>query len=199
MADRGWVSLVWPIPSSKTITQRFGANYNHYKGMGWKIGHSGLDIRTKTSTFPSGIGTPIVAVRGGTIRYAGWHFYANGEKTGYGIAIEIDHTDGTRTLYGHLSKVHVKKGQKVSAGERIADGGNTGNSSGPHLHFELWKPPFNTNGVWGRIDPTPYIEDIDFGGFGKRSLDDPEADDIHFERSLDDAICNCGVPYIPEE
>lgn len=199
MADRGWIPLVWPVPSSKVITQGFGENFASYqRSGGWKIGHSGLDIRTRTDFYPSGIGTPIVAARGGTVNHAGEHFYANGTPTGYGLAVILDHADGTKTLYAHNSRVHVAKGDKVTAGQRIADAGATGNVTGPHLHFELWKPPFNEAGVWGRVDPTAMMEEILFtGGFGTRSLDDEEP--IHHERGLEDvAECYC-PPFVPEE
>ncbi|MBA3533336.1 MAG: M23 family metallopeptidase [Ardenticatenales bacterium] len=195
MADIGWVSLVWPIPLCKVITQGFGERPDYYAQFQWKIGHSGLDIRTRTDGYPSGIGTPIVAARGGTVRHAGEHFYPDGRATGYGIAIELRHTDGSRTLYAHLSKVRVQKGESVLAGQHIGDGGQTGNADGPHLHFELWVPPFTEQGVWGRRDPTAYIEEVTFGGVGIRSLEPEEP--IHQERSLDDATCTC-PPFIPE-
>ncbi len=203
MADRGWVSLVWPVPSSKAITQQFGANYNSYAKMGWKIGHSGLDIRTRTNSVPSGIGTRIVAARGGRVNHAGEHFYPNGSPTGYGIAVIIDHADGSKTLYAHNSRVYVRQGQTVTAGQHIADSGNSGNSTGPHLHFELWRPPFDVDGFWGRVDPTLFIEEIIFErAFGTRSLDDsqaaPEEDMIYIERGLEDSTCHC-PPFVPTE
>lgn len=56
MADRGWISLVWPVPSSKTITQTFGENFDYYHTkFGWLIGHSALDLRTKTTSFRAGL------------------------------------------------------------------------------------------------------------------------------------------------
>lgn len=199
MAHRGWVSLVWPVPSSKVITQPFGANYNVYANLGWTIGHSGLDIRTRTKSVPNGIGTPIVAARGGVVNHAGEHFYPNGTPTGYGRTVIIDHPDGTKTLYAHNSRLYVRQGQAVRAGQHIADSGNSGNSTGPHLHFELWQTPFNVDGVWGRVDPTPLIEDIIFeSGFSVRSLDDGDGSEeeiIHFERGLHDTTCAC-PPFV---
>lgn len=76
------------------------------------------------------IGTAVVASNAGTVVHAGW-------ASGYGYAVYIDHADGRQTRYGHLSKVLVKAGQTVSQGERIALSGNTGRSTGPHLHFEI--------------------------------------------------------------
>lgn len=196
MADIGWVSLVWPVPSSKVITQDFGERPDYYARFQWTIGHSGLDIRTRTAAFPSGIGTPIVAAKGGTVRHAGEHRYANGNPTGYGIAIELDHPDGSRTLYAHLSGLQVSQGDRVMAGQSIGMGGATGNVSGPHLHFELWVPPFTQPGIWGRRNPTPYLEEIVFGGSGVRALGEPDAS-IEKERGLEDPTCFC-PPFIPE-
>jgi murein DD-endopeptidase MepM/ murein hydrolase activator NlpD len=205
MADRGWISLVWPVPSSKTITQAFGADFETYKRkFGWLIGHSGLDIRTRTSIFPGGIGTPIVAAQGGEIIHAGDH----PEK--YGITVIIKHPDNTCTLYGHCSETLVRVGNKVQAGQYIARSGNTGEfTSAPHLHFELWDLSLKkVNGVWGRVDPTPFMEDIRFtGGFGDRDIEGagvpdheigPEGDlPIHEGHNLEDGTCGC-APFIPD-
>ena len=85
--------------------------------------HKGQDWATP-------VGTPIYASSGGTVTKAGW-------GSGYGYVVYIDHTDGRQTRYAHLSKVLVKVGQTVKQGEKIALSGNTGISSGPHLHFEM--------------------------------------------------------------
>ena len=85
--------------------------------------HKGLDWATPT-------GTPVYASCGGTVVKAGW-------AGGYGYAVYINHEDGRQTRYAHLSKVQVKAGQTVKQGERIALSGNTGASTGPHLHFEI--------------------------------------------------------------
>jgi murein DD-endopeptidase MepM/ murein hydrolase activator NlpD len=66
----------------------------------------------------------------GTVVEAGW-------ENGYGLMVKVQHEFGVSTVYGHLSKIRVKVGQKVSRGELIADSGNTGRSTGPHLHYEI--------------------------------------------------------------
>ena len=76
------------------------------------------------------IGTAVMASSGGTVTRAGW-------GSGYGYVVYIQHADGRETRYGHLSKVLVSVGQKVSQGQKIALSGNTGRSTGPHLHFEI--------------------------------------------------------------
>lgn len=85
--------------------------------------HKGLDWATPT-------GTPVVASCGGTVAKAGW-------GSGYGYVVYINHEDGRQTRYAHLSKVQVKVGQKVKQGQQIALSGNTGVTSGPHVHFEI--------------------------------------------------------------
>ena len=98
-------------------------------GWRWQRGHHGVDIRLRT-------GEPIHAAFGGTVRVAS-------RMGGYGNCIVLRHPNGLETLYGHLSKINVKLGQQVAAGEVIGLGGNTGNSTGPHLHFEcrfLYQP-----------------------------------------------------------
>ena len=98
-------------------------------GWRWNRGHHGVDIALRT-------GDPIHAAFSGTVRIAG-------RMGGYGNCIVVRHSNGLETLYGHLSKINVKHGQQVAAGEVIGQGGNTGNSTGPHLHFEcrfLYQP-----------------------------------------------------------
>jgi murein DD-endopeptidase MepM/ murein hydrolase activator NlpD len=104
--------VAWP--ANGTVTSGFG-----YR---WGALHAGLDIA-------NGVGTPIRAARGGTIILAGW----NG---GYGNCIVIDHGGGFSTLYGHMSRLRATEGQTVKQGQLIGDMGSTGNSTGPHLHFE---------------------------------------------------------------
>lgn len=112
-------SLMWPLPYTRNIT-----SYYEWR---WGRMHNGLDIAA------GGVyGKPIVAADGGTVRYVKLHNY------GYGYHLEIDHGNGTRTLYAHCSKIYVRSGQKVSKGQIIAAVGSTGDSTGAHLHYEVY-------------------------------------------------------------
>jgi murein DD-endopeptidase MepM/ murein hydrolase activator NlpD len=105
----------------KEITSTFGHRMDPFFG---KLAlHAGIDFRQKT-------GQKVVASGAGKVIHAG-------PAGGYGILVEIDHGDGITTRYGHLSKVLVKEGQKVEQGDVIALSGNTGRSTGPHLHYEV--------------------------------------------------------------
>lgn len=187
MTDRGWIPLVWPVPSSRVITQPFGANPERYRALGWTIGHSGLDIRTRSPALPSGVGAAILAARGGTVRFAGLHRDPSGAPTGYGIAVILDHPDGSRTMYTHLSQLLVSAGSRVRAATPIGASGATGNTTGPHLHFEYWFPPFTRPGVWGRRNPTPLLEEIRFD----RTVP------LHLDSAADDPTCEC-APFETE-
>ncbi|WP_338698983.1 M23 family metallopeptidase [Streptomyces sp. Q6] len=98
-------------------------------GSMWSTGkHSGQD-------FAVPVGTNVMAVHGGTVVKTGPN--GAGDGPAYGNAVVIKHSDGTYSQYAHLSRIDVKVGQTVSTGQHIALSGNTGNSSGPHLHFEI--------------------------------------------------------------
>ena len=103
---------------------------------GASTNHRAIDWATPT-------GTAIWASCGGTVSVAGW-------QSGYGYVVYINHPDGNQTRYGHLSKILVSSGQKVKQGQKIALSGNTGRSTGPHLHFEL-----RVNGT--PVNPYNYI------------------------------------------
>lgn len=98
--------------------------------------HEGVDIGAR-------VGTPIIAPADGVITYAG-------EKPGYGKFVQINHGYGVETIFGHAKKVYVKKGQLVKRGFKIAGIGNTGRSTGPHVHYEV-----RVNGT--PVDPLHYI------------------------------------------
>ncbi len=110
--------FMWPVPSVHNITSTFG-----YR---WGSLHTGIDIADGDC-----YGAPIVASKAGTVEWAGY------DDSGYGNYVIINHGDGTKTLYGHASAVHVSKGQSVSQGQTIASIGSTGFSTGNHCHFEV--------------------------------------------------------------
>lgn len=97
-------------------------------GKMWQSTHSGQDFAV-----PSG--TKVMAAHGGTVVKAGGN--GAGDGPAYGNAIVIKHANGVYSQYAHLSRIQVKVGQVVKTGQKIALSGNTGNSSGPHLHFEI--------------------------------------------------------------
>ncbi|WP_128984449.1 M23 family metallopeptidase [Streptomyces roseicoloratus] len=119
-------SWVKPV-SAYTLT----ASYNQGGAM-WAHKHSGQD-------FAVPVGTPVKAAGAGTVVKAGPN--GGGDGPAYGNAIVVKHANGRYSQYAHLSKIKVHIGQKVSAGQQIALSGNTGNSSGPHLHFEIRTTP----------------------------------------------------------
>lgn len=124
---------VMMAPVSGPITGRFGdARVGHR--------HEGVD-------FGVPVGTPVKAARAATVKYAG-------PASGYGLLVTLDHGGGTETRYGHLSRLQVHLGDKVSMGQTIALSGNTGESTGPHLHFEI-----RHGGT--AVDPLPEL-----GGYG---------------------------------
>jgi murein DD-endopeptidase MepM/ murein hydrolase activator NlpD len=107
-------AFIWPAKG--VLTSGFGRR--------WGRMHKGIDIGAP-------IGTPIMAVAGGEVITAGWN------SGGFGNLVKIEHPDGTITLYAHNNRVLVRKGQIVQQGEQISELGNTGRSTGPHLHFEV--------------------------------------------------------------
>ncbi|WP_304518478.1 peptidoglycan DD-metalloendopeptidase family protein [Caproiciproducens faecalis] len=123
-------SLMWPVPSLRTITTYFTWRWGSF--------HTGIDI-----SGGSAYGKTIVAADGGTVVSAGW-------SNGYGYCVKINHGGGIQTLYGHASKILVSSGQRVSKGQAIALVGSTGNSTGPHCHFEVIK-----NGT--KVNPLSYV------------------------------------------
>ncbi len=123
------ISLVKPV--SGIITSRFGVSSNIRRSS-----HTGLDIATSA-------GTAIKAAASGKVTFSGW-------KGSYGYMIVITHSNGVQTYYGHCSALYYTTGQSVSQGQTIAAVGSTGNSTGPHLHFEI-----RVNGV--AYNPQKYV------------------------------------------
>ena len=108
-------------PANGEITSPYG--YRTHPIFGTTIYHSGIDIGVD-------YGTPVHSADSGTVVYAGW-------MSGYGNTVVVDHGNGISTLYGHNEDVAVSEGQSVGKGSVIAYAGSTGNSTGPHVHFEV--------------------------------------------------------------
>lgn len=127
--DTNWIGtgeLAWPLPYSFTITSHFGYREDPFTG---EIDyHNGTDIAAPN-------GTRILAAAPGTVTIANSIDSWGGS---YGYHIKIDHGNGLETLYAHCSAICVTQGQQVQQGEVIGFVGNTGNSTGNHLHFETW-------------------------------------------------------------
>ncbi|MFG1672479.1 M23 family metallopeptidase [Streptomyces sp. Y7] len=132
------VSWVKPV---KKYTK--SASFAQAGGM-WQSTHSGQDFAVPT-------GTQVVAAHGGTVVKVGGN--GAGDGPAYGNAIVIKHGNGTFSQYAHLSRIDVKIGQVVKTGQKIAKSGNTGNSSGPHLHFEIRK----TANYGSAVDPVAFL------------------------------------------
>lgn len=124
-------SFLWPVPNYSMISSTFGPR--------WGTNHNGMDIAG------SGIyGADIIASDGGTVTLSQY------DNSGYGMHIIIDHGNGFETHYAHCSELYVSVGEQVYAGQVIAAVGSTGDSTGPHLHFEII-----SNGT--KIDPQLYV------------------------------------------
>ncbi|CAL9504829.1 M23 family metallopeptidase [Streptomyces collinus] len=130
----------WVDPVKK---YKLSASFAQNGGM-WQSTHSGQDFAV-----PSG--TQVVATHGGTVVKAGGN--GAGDGPAYGNAVVIKHGNGTYSQYAHLSKVTVHVGQIVKTGQEIAKSGNTGNSSGPHLHFEIRTTP----NYGSAVDPVKFL------------------------------------------
>ena len=123
------ISLARPV--SGIISSRFGVRSSIRSSA-----HTGLDIATST-------GTPVLAAASGTVTFSG-------RKGSYGNLLVITHSNGVQTYYGHCSKLYVSAGTTVTQGQTVAAVGSTGNSTGPHLHFEI-----RVNGV--AYNPQNYL------------------------------------------
>ncbi len=128
------ISMMWPAPSYYKMSSRYG--YRTHPITGKKKLHGGVDLAAPG-------GSAILAAQSGRVIVATYHW-------SFGNYIIVDHGNGYSTLYAHCSKLLVRKGQTVSQGQRIANVGTTGSSTGNHLHFEV-----RINGA--RTNPMPYI------------------------------------------
>jgi hypothetical protein len=120
---------LYVVPAVGTFTSGFGAR--------WGTQHLGIDIANS-------IGTPIVAVADGKV-------IESGPASGFGQWVRVQHDDGTITVYGHVDQLIAHAGDRVLAGQEIATIGNRGQSTGPHLHFEVW-----LHGT-DKVDPQPWL------------------------------------------
>lgn len=117
------IPAIWPIDRTKlrSVSSLFGMRKHPRYGY-WKM-HEGVDLAAPK-------GTPVYATGNAVVTIAGW-------KPGYGQVIELNHGFGYKTRYGHLSKMYISKGDSVTRGQVIGEVGNTGVSSGSHLHYEV--------------------------------------------------------------
>ena len=128
------VPIGHPVRGANRFTSGFG--YRIHPLTGRRQHHDGADFAAPT-------GTDVVSTGGGVVTFAG-------RDSGYGKAVRIRHMNGITSVYGHLSRIRVKRGQRVARGQHIGDIGSTGQSTGPHLHYEI---------RLGRkaVDPTTFI------------------------------------------
>ena len=134
VSENGYDGFLWPSYTSE-LSSEYGYRVNPVSGV-YKL-HAGVDIRAS-------YGTAVWAAEGGTVILAGW----NG---GYGNCVMINHGDGYTTLYGHMSSIGVSVGQTVNQGQTVGYVGSTGNSTGPHLHFEV-----RASSTGGTMDPMSF-------------------------------------------
>lgn len=134
------------LPTDGWMSRGFGFKLDPFSGE--RAFHSGIDLACNS-------GTPILAPADGKVEYAGW-------KEGLGIMVKIDHGHGYATIFGHMSKNLARTGDKVHRGDLIGEVGSTGHSTGPHLHYEVWK-----NGQ--AQNPLHYVQ---AGGFGDQLIID---------------------------
>jgi murein DD-endopeptidase MepM/ murein hydrolase activator NlpD len=123
--------MLWPVVGGGNYISQ----YFHY-------GHYGLDIAADA-------GSKVRAAAGGTVQFAGW------KSNGGGYQVWIAHGSGLYTTYNHMSGVSVGVGQHVARGQQVGRVGCTGNCTGPHLHFEVWRGPIWNGGV--RVNPLRYL------------------------------------------
>jgi murein DD-endopeptidase MepM/ murein hydrolase activator NlpD len=135
VASSGGASVAGPVSARGFSWPVTGTLTSGYGQRGGRL-HAGQDIAVP-------IGTPVRAAKAGTVTFAG-------TASGYGTAVYLDHGRGQVTRYAHLSRLLVRRGQQVALGEQIALSGNSGNSTGPHLHFEV-----RVGG--SAVNPAPYL------------------------------------------
>jgi murein DD-endopeptidase MepM/ murein hydrolase activator NlpD len=163
--------FLYPLPSPFPISQSFGANPGAYDRFKLK-GHNGIDFAAPT-------GTPVLAAADG------WVERAQSDPEGYGLYVQIRHPGECspvifvfRTVYGHLSRIDVHPETAVKAGQVIGLSGSTGNSTGPHLHFESRQPHRSHRGrapLSPLLSPLPTCLPPLFEGWGGAGGEDPSS------------------------
>ncbi len=126
-----------PLRGYEGITSFFGMRKNPF-GPGYEF-HDGLD-------FAAPYGAPVYATGSGVVARTGW-------MGAYGLAVLLDHAEGYQTLYGHLSRLAVRPGQRVERGQVLGYVGSTGRSTGPHLHYGVYR-------YGAPVDPRPYLDPL---------------------------------------
>lgn len=126
-----------PLRGYEGITSFFGMRRNPF-GRGYEF-HDGLDLSAP-------YGAPVYATGSGVVARAGW-------MGAYGLAVLLDHAEGYQSLYGHLSRILVRPGQRVEKGQVLGYVGSTGRSTGPHLHYGVYR-------YGSPVDPRPYLDPL---------------------------------------
>lgn len=129
--------FTFPVPAGSIVTQSFAEHVHRAKVNNWTNYNGGIDWAVSS-------GSPVLAAADGVVSAV------RNDATGYGVHVRIQHDEGYLTIYAHLMDYNVRVGDKVKAGQVIGRSDNTGNSTGPHLHFELRK-----NNV--AVDPAPLL------------------------------------------
>lgn len=162
-------SMLASIPSIKPVrADLVQKSIDALSGFGYRIHpihkyrkfHAGVD-------FPARVGTPIQAPGDGQVVETGWH-------QGYGNCVRISHGYGYETLYGHMNKITVRKGEKIKKGEKIGEVGDTGLSTAPHLHYEVHykgKPINPINFCMDGLTPVEYQRLVNSSNIANQSLD----------------------------
>lgn len=141
--------MKYPVPQQyiARVSQSFGVNYQNYARFGL-LGHNGIDFAVPQ-------GTPVFSLDDGTVTES------QNDPSGYGLYVKVVHSWG-ESIYGHLSAQSVSRGASVIAGAQVGLSGNTGNSTGPHLHFGVRiTPNFRDDGWGGYSDPQKFIDIIE--------------------------------------
>lgn len=134
---------IYPVPKNSRISQLFGKRPEFYKPLGYKA-HPGVDFAVK-------VGTDVCSSWWGEVFKVGF------DEKGCGLYIIVK-SDDFLVIYAHLGAINVIRGCYITKGQKIAKSGNTGNSSGPHVHYGIRDLSKTKNGYQGYIDPMPFLK-----------------------------------------